>query len=283
MRASSLGATSQRIASARGNSSTRLDVTISPPSSDSCAASASTSACEPPRGNGQPSTCAAAQSARPKPAVAARSSGTAECAALPANSARPALGREQPRDRARAEEPADERRPQPQQVPPRPAPRPRAHERIDERAVVLRVGAEAVGRLLQSALEGHSVAVERVRSRDRRVDPLDVDALERRRAPRERQDRRAHVVSEPRQRELGGAAAAADRVAGLVNGHADAFAHELHRGREPVRARADDDGALQARCARSASAASTSGKSALMAGPTSGPTVSAAGPEISIL
>ena len=63
-----------------------------------------------------------------------------------------ALCLEEPRDRARAEQSPKERRPQAKEIRPRPASRPRAHERLDEGSVVLRVRAEAAGRFLQSAL-----------------------------------------------------------------------------------------------------------------------------------
>ena len=71
-----------------GHDRTGEPVTISPPSSVRCAASASEIACEPPAANGQPTSCAAIASSSAMPEVATEVSGTMACPASPASSAR---------------------------------------------------------------------------------------------------------------------------------------------------------------------------------------------------
>jgi hypothetical protein len=53
---------------------------------------------------------------------------------------------------------------------------------------------------------------------------------------------RAHVVAKARKRELGGARPAADRLPRLEDEDRAPGLRERDRSREPVRARADDDG-----------------------------------------
>ena len=81
--------------------------------------------------------------------------------------------------------------------------------------------------------------------RRRRVHPLDAVALERHRAHerrrgRERVDRRADVVDETGQRQLGRAAAAADRLLTLEHADRKPGAGKDDRRAEPIRPRADD-------------------------------------------
>src|SRR3954451_6445623 len=79
-----------------------------------------------------------------------------------------------------------------------------------------------------------------------RLDPLDVEvegSKERRRQP-ERMNRRADVVDEAGQRQLGRPEAAAELLLGLVNLHLQPRARQCDRRRETVRAGADDDGAF---------------------------------------
>jgi hypothetical protein len=55
-------------------------------------------------------------------------------------------------------------------------------------------------------------------------------------------DRRAHVVSEPRQRQFSRASSAPDRLLALEDPDRSSGLRERDRGREPVRPGADDDG-----------------------------------------
>src|SRR5581483_8629817 len=96
-RSSSRGETSQSTTSARGSSSTGDERRISPPASRRRAASASAIACDPPRGNGHPTLCASVSSASANPALGRVSSGSIECAAFPANTARARLPSKAPR------------------------------------------------------------------------------------------------------------------------------------------------------------------------------------------
>ena len=105
MRSSSRGTTSARTTSARGSSSTGLSVRISPPSSWSRSARASARRCEPPRGKAQPKTCAVAIRSRPIPPLGLVSSGSIECAAWPASSARARSDAKALREPGRAREP----------------------------------------------------------------------------------------------------------------------------------------------------------------------------------
>ncbi len=79
-------------------------VTISPPSDRTMSASASAIRCDPPRATGHPTACALASSTRPNAALIGAVSGSIECAAQPASSARA----RSPEKRARAS-PAAER------------------------------------------------------------------------------------------------------------------------------------------------------------------------------
>ncbi len=152
-----------------------------------------------------------------------------------------ALGRVQARDGASAEQAAGETGPQTQQIPARPPLRPGADERLDEMPVRRGVGAEPLRGAVQRSREHDRVVVERVRRGHGRIDPLDVQIPERGRVPRERQDRGADVVPEAGKRQLGGAAAASDRLRGLVDGDMEAGLRKLDCTGKPVRARADDD------------------------------------------
>ena len=100
----------------RGSSSTGLDAcTVS------SAASASAIACAPPRGKPQPATWPSTASAIPKPALGRRSSGSIECAARPAKSARArSVANSRLRERAGVAQRGDRRRGEP---------RPARHER----------------------------------------------------------------------------------------------------------------------------------------------------------
>ena len=94
---------------------------------------------------------------------------------------------------------------------------PASGERAHQPPVPAGVGAERGRRLVDRADEQRrGPVVERMRERGRRLDPLDAVLLERhraqeRRGDRERVDRRAHVVDEPGQRQLGRPATSADR------------------------------------------------------------------------
>jgi hypothetical protein len=59
-------------------------------------------------------------------------------------------------------------------------------------------------------------------------------------------DRRADVVDEARQRQLGGANAAADGLLGFPHEHASARPGQRDGASEPVRPRTDDDGVVLA-------------------------------------
>jgi hypothetical protein len=86
--------------------------------------------------------------------------------------------------------------------------------------------------------------VERMRERRGRLDQLDVEVerVEERGDGRKGVDRRANVMAEARERQLGGACAASDRVARLEDEDRAAGLGEGDRGGEAVRPRADDDG-----------------------------------------
>jgi len=83
-----------------------------------------------------------------------------------------------------------------------------------------------------------------MRQRRQRLDPVDleVERVEEGRRCRERVDRRADVVTEAGQRQLGGARAAPDRVASLDDEDRAPGLRESDGGGEAVRAGADDDG-----------------------------------------
>ena len=88
--------------------------------------------------------------------------------------------------------------------------------------------------------------VEGMAERRRRLDPPQpvtgqVERREERRDPAERMDRAADVVAEAGQRQLGGPHPAADRRGALEHRDLPAVAGEADRGRQAVRAAADDD------------------------------------------
>ncbi len=97
-------------------------------------------------------------------------------------------------------------------------------------------------------LEDHGpAAVERVGDRRVGVDQLDaagreVDRPEERRGEGQRQDRRADVVAEPGQRQLGGPGPAAGRVGGLVDADRAPGTGQGDRRGQAVGPGADDDG-----------------------------------------
>jgi len=80
--------------------------------------------------------------------------------------------------------------------------------------------------------------------RRQRFDPVDaeVERVEEWRRGRERMDRRADVVTEAGQRQLGGPRAASDRVACFDDEDRASGLRKRDGGGEPVRAGADDDG-----------------------------------------
>ena len=210
--------------------STRCPVTISTPSERASASSASAIAPLPPRASGHPTAWASIPSTSPKEPLNGWPSGSIECAASPANSARAAgsrkarrtrsVGREQRRHaepgeqragaaaggsrapaasapgaptRGRAARSAGARRR-------RPCPAPRRCAARSRSRTTLRPGAERMrdGRLRVHPLQPVTGQVQRP---------------EERRGEAQRVDGGADVVDEARQRQLGGARPAADRVA----------------------------------------------------------------------
>ena len=135
---------------------------------------------------------------------------------------------------------ADERRPQAEHIPARPAPRPGARRTArrardsSARRRRARRRCPASARSSVTASPSSACAAGTGGSIQSTLEPSNAGDL-----PRERQHRRADVVAEARQRQLGRAAAAADRLPRLVHGHLDAGLRELHRAREPVRPGAD--------------------------------------------
>ena len=122
-----------------------------------------------------------------------------------------------------------------------------AHERFEQPAVGIPVGAEPGRGRRHRPLQHHGRAVvERVRERRPGVDRLEAvlgqrQPAQERRGERQRVDGRAGVVDEARQRQLVGAAAAADRRLPLEHGNPATSAGERDRGRQAVRSGADDD------------------------------------------
>ena len=128
-------------------------------------------------------------------------------------------------------------------------------ERLDQPPVGGAVAAELLDRLVERALEhDRRPVVERMRGRRAGMYPLDrqVERAEERRADRQRQHTRADVVQEPGQRQLLGVQAAAEVIGGLAHLDLHALLSQDDRRREPVRPRADDEGAAHARRDRSA-------------------------------
>jgi hypothetical protein len=108
------------------------------------------------------------------------------------------------------------------------------------------VAAQARGRGVDVALHcGRRPVVERVRERQLRPAPLDVQAAQRGGIHAERVRRRAVVVQQAG-RQLTRARAATDGVRSLEHGHPDAVARELDGAGEPVGPGADDDGVRHA-------------------------------------
>ena len=150
--------------------------------------------------------------------------------------------RREPRRRAQVPRAAERREQQVAQIVGDP------DEGLEQAPVRGSVLAEAGRGLRDGALE-HSrrSVVERMCERRRRVDPLQAVLLERqraqeRRADRPRVDRRADVVAEARQRQLGRPHPAADRVGGLEHQHRTARPRKDDRRCQSVRAGTDDDG-----------------------------------------
>ncbi len=120
-------------------------------------------------------------------------------------------------------------------------------ERPHEPPVAPCVNPERGGRVGDGADEQRGApVVERVRESRRRLDPLDAVLLERHRAQErrgdgERMDRRADVVDEARQRQLGRPAAAAERFLGLQHPHRQPGPGEMDCRGEAVRPRPDDN------------------------------------------
>src|SRR5438105_7089686 len=125
---------------------------------------------------------------------------------------------------------------------------PLRYEWRDQPSIRARVGAEVRRRRIDRALEKNRGAViERVRERRGRLDPFqslarEIELAKERRRGAQRMERRADIVHEPREGQLGGAAAAADRVVRFVDRDRVAFARELDSSRQPVRPAADDGG-----------------------------------------
>ena len=145
-------------------------------------------------------------------------------------------------------------------------------ERRDEPAIGSAVGAEPLDGALEGSLQHDGGAVvERVRHRRIGLDPLEalprkVERAQERRGRAHRMERRADVVSEPRKRQLGGAAAPADGLVRFVDDDASSASRELDRCAEPVGSGADDDGVshatspLSARCSGRTTRACAAGR-----------------------
>ena len=120
--------------------------------------------------------------------------------------------------------------------------------RAQQAAVGLGIAPESGCGLRDGAVEGDGrPVVERVRERDLGVREGEAVGGQRQRAQeggrqRERVDRRAHVVPESRQRQLGRPRPAADRLRRLQHAHRAAGLCERDRGGQAVRAGADHDG-----------------------------------------
>ena len=153
-----------------------------------------------------------------------------------------AQGGEQPRRSRDGREPGEHRRPQRAEV---------AQVGRGERAPALPVaGRERVqargGRVDVPEQDGGAPVRQRMRRAGPRVHPAQAVALERparehRRGDRRGVDRREHVVTEARERELLGGHRAAGARRGLEHEHVAPGLGQRDRGRQPVRPRADDD------------------------------------------
>ena len=127
---------------------------------------------------------------------------------------------------------------------------PRIDERADQPPIRPLVVAEAGRGRDQAVLEQHrGPVVQRMSRRRVRLDPVDVELqrTEERRSQPERVNRRADVVNEARQRQLGRTQAAAELLLGLVNLDLQPGARQRDRRGEAVRARADHDRAFHGR------------------------------------
>ena len=126
-----------------------------------------------------------------------------------------------------------------------------AHERLEQAAVGTLVGPEPGRGPRHRALQHHrGPVVQRMRERGRRVDELETVTCQRqgaqeRRGERQRLHRGARVVHQPRQRQLGGAAASAERLRALQHTYGVARPRHDDRSRQPVGARPDDDRRLR--------------------------------------
>ena len=220
-RGDDVGEHDARRAAARRPGST---VCTSPPSPRGArATSASAIACAPPRGKPQPATWPSTASASPKPALGRRSSGSIECAASPAKSARarsvskrraaterasPSAARERSREpRERAHERAARGGNGPSTS--GSTARQRADERLDEPAVARRVGAERppVARASRSSTTAVPSSSGCATARGR-VDPVEPELGEPRRTAR-----RGPSGGSPSRRRAGSRAASAPRCA----------------------------------------------------------------------
>ena len=171
------------------------------------------------------------------PAVSRRSSGSMPCAAMPANSRACAARRERaPREpvrrpqRVQAEPRQRERMARDRQRGPSTdalEPRPLVDDRLHQPAIGVRVGTEAARGLVERV--DHRPPPCRRRA-DARASPAarstrspcasSGSVAKERRRDRKRVDRRADVVHEARQRQLGGSHAAAERRLGFEHDHA---------------------------------------------------------------
>ena len=231
-----------------------------PPRPSRTATSASAICCDPPFASGHPTRWASTPSIRPYPAVTGAFRLEDRVAGEPGEqcprlvgvepSAGDRVGR-QDADRAVASERDRvlrrdrERRQQPVgQV------ETGLDERAEQPAVGLGVGAETVGGVVHRAVQQRSAtAVERVRHRHVGVDPFQTvrlqrrvarsDLAERRRAERERMDRRTHVVQHAGQRQLLGPGAAAGSGGGFEHRHVPPGPRQRDGRHQPVRTGAD--------------------------------------------
>jgi hypothetical protein len=122
---------------------------------------------------------------------------------------------------------------------------PAEYEWLEQIAVGRTIHAEPSHRLRQRAPKEHRCSiVERVRECDERFDQVEVETerTKERRCSCSRMDRRTEVVAEARERQLCGARSTTDRLLRFDDADRASGLRERDRGREAVRARADDDG-----------------------------------------
>ncbi len=126
--------------------------------------------------------------------------------------------------------------------------RPRFHQRLEQTAPRLSVGAEAGASCFQRAVENQrSAVIEWMRERRLRLDPLETIVRQRvllkaRRRDSQRVYGGADVMLESRQRQLGCARAPADQVIVLMNGHVQTGRRQFNRRRQTVWSRANNGG-----------------------------------------